>query len=277
MGNRKIVHNRILDTGCVDGYKKESNSSVVSGRGKYTRIRNFAVGRRRSVDFSGIRRTCRSRISAIISAQPTRNWVWRQFSNLKFRCFFRCVETICSTYDCIRKCVGAVWNRVVEKETKKNEPCAVCTFFVTRISRCLDLVRRECRGSTIVEMAYLIPVILLMWMLVIFALFYYHDKTLVIGATYETVAVGGEWYEEADEVETEKIGEYFQNRIRGKLLFYSYISADVQMEEDLLIVDASARKRGMRIHVVQKIKIRNPKKEIRRIQIIKDGLEDLKE
>lgn len=187
------------------------------------------------------------------------------------------METICSAYDRIRECLCAVWNRVMEKEIKKNEPCAVCPLFATRISRCLYLVRRECQASTIVEMAYLIPVILLMWMLVIFALFYYHDKTLVIGAAYETAVVGGEWYEEADEVETEKIGEYFQNRIRGKLLFYSYISADVQMEEDLLIVDAGARKRGMRIHVVQKVKIRNPKKEIRRIQIIKDSLEDLKE
>lgn len=187
------------------------------------------------------------------------------------------METVYSAYDRICECVGVVWNRVMEKETEKNEPRSVCTFFATRIPRCLDLVRRECQASTIVEMAYLIPVILLMWMLVIFALFYYHDKTLVIGAAYEAATVGGEWYEEADEVETEKIGEYFQDRIREKLLFYSYISVDVQMEEDLLIVDASARKRGMRIHEIQKVKIRNPKKEIRRIQIIKDGLEDLKE
>lgn len=277
MDNRKFMHGGIFSTRCVDGYKKKSNSDMVSDDWECTCNRPSDIGAKRNVDFGRIRNNCRHRLSVIVEVQPARNWVWRQLDNLKPRSFSRCVESTCVTYDCIYECIDTVRNRDVEKEIKKKKPCAFRSLFAGGVSRGMRLVRKECKASTIVEMAYLMPVILLMWMLVIFALFYYHDKTLAIGASYETAVVGGEWYEEADEVETERIGEYFQNRIRGKLLFFSYISVEVQLEDDWLLVDANARKRGMRIHAVQKVKIRNPQKEIRRIQIIKDGLEDLKD
>lgn len=137
------------------------------------------------------------------------------------------------------------------------------------------MVGKECRASTIVEMAYLMPVVLLMWMLVIFALFYYHDKTLVIGAAYETVVVNSERYREVDMVETEQVNAYFWSRIQGKLLFYSHVPVETTVEDEMLIVSVKAKAHGMTIDVVQKVEIIYPEKDIRKIQRIKEGLEDL--
>ena len=51
------------------------------------------------------------------------------------------------------------------------------------------MVKIRCKGSTVVEMSYLAPVVLLVWMAVIFGLFYYHDKGILTGAAYETAVV----------------------------------------------------------------------------------------
>lgn len=275
MGNREFMYGGISDVRLVDGCEKEDTSSMVSsGRKSVCALRSNDWTKRRNVGNRTWRR-CGCRLSSVIGSNSTRNWIWRQLDDIKFGCFPWCVEIVCFTYECIYKCISGLWNRNVEEEIEKKESNPFCPFFDTGISGGMSLVRKECCASTIVEMAYLMPVVLLTWMLVIFALFYYHDKTLAIGAAYETVAVSSEWYKESDEVDIETVSKYFQNRIRGKLLFFSYMSADVQLESNWLTLDVSARRRGMRMNVVQKVEIRNPEKEIRRIQIIKDGLEDL--
>jgi len=57
------------------------------------------------------------------------------------------------------------------------------------------------KGSTVIEMAYLMPVVLLCWMAIIFALFYYHDKNIIGGAAYETAIVGSEEWRWQKEIE----------------------------------------------------------------------------
>ena len=68
------------------------------------------------------------------------------------------------------------------------------------------------KGSTVVEMAYLMPVVLLCWMAVIFALFYYHDKNIIGGAAYETAIVGSEEWRWQKEIEEWKNGAVFSEK-----------------------------------------------------------------
>ena len=86
---------------------------------------------------------------------------------------------------------------------------------------------RTVRASTVVEMAYLMPLVLMVWMLVIFGLFYYHDKTILMGAAYETVIVGSEILYGMEEFPQEEMENYFRERIRGKLMFYGQVSVNV--------------------------------------------------
>ena len=46
-------------------------------------------------------------------------------------------------------------------------------------------------GSLTVEMSLLMPLILLLLMSSILAVFYFHDKNILAGAAYETAAVAG--------------------------------------------------------------------------------------
>lgn len=130
----------------------------------------------------------------------------------------------------------------------------------------------KCRASTVVEMAYLMQVVLLVWVLVIFALFYYHDKNIVAGAAYETAVVGSELYHEEKKVmedAEERISGYFQNRIRGKLIFFSRVSVEVRIEKERIQIRAGARKRGMTLSVEKGAALTIPEEEIRKRRVLK--------
>ena len=134
--------------------------------------------------------------------------------------------------------------------------------------------RRKCKGSTIVEMAYLMPVVLFCWMLVIFALFYYHDKSVIAGAAYESAVVGSELWAEETEYRSAKIEDYFRERIQGKLLFYKNIEVSILVDRTEIKVGAIASKYLMRLKVEERAAVTEPEKVIRDMMIIKETVED---
>lgn len=46
--------------------------------------------------------------------------------------------------------------------------------------------RKNVNGSTVVEMAYIIPLFLFFFVILIHTVFYYHDKVILSGAACET-------------------------------------------------------------------------------------------
>lgn len=122
------------------------------------------------------------------------------------------------------------------------------------------------KGSTVVEMAYLMPVVLLSWMLIIFALFYYHDKNIVAGAAWETAIVGSELLHEDPEIQEEKAEQYFRGRIRGKMLFFSSAAVNVVVEEEKITVRADAAQKGLTLSTEKSAEITKPEKKIRRVK-----------
>ena len=51
---------------------------------------------------------------------------------------------------------------------------------------------QEVQGVITVEMAYLMPIIFMVFVLVVYTSFYYHDKQILIGAATETATVGAQ-------------------------------------------------------------------------------------
>lgn len=131
------------------------------------------------------------------------------------------------------------------------------------------------QGSTIVEMAYLMPVVLLAWMLIIFALFYYHDKSIVNGAAYETAVVSSEILHEEGELPEGKMERYFQERIRRKMLFFGGASVQISSEEDRVSVKARAAAKGLRISVERSAAVTVPEERIRKLKAGKDVIGDI--
>lgn len=129
------------------------------------------------------------------------------------------------------------------------------------------------KGSTVVEMAYLMPVVLLCWMAIIFALFYYHDKNIIGGAAYETAVAGSEEWRWKKKIEEGKMEQYFQKRIKNKLLFFDGASVETAVIKDTFEVSAGARKKKMKLSVKRSASLTLPEEKIRRKEILKEIIE----
>lgn len=164
---------------------------------------------------------------------------------------------------------------VVEKmvKKKKNTTLSVSDSWIYRGHGAL-VKKGYLRGSTVVEAAYLFPMIMLVWMLVLFALFYYHDKNILAGASYETAVVGSELAHEG-EIPEGKLAQYFQERIKGKLIFFGGASVSVNLGKNGLEIEAKARARNMSLAVRKSAAITEPEKLIRKFRIARQRLEEI--
>ena len=121
--------------------------------------------------------------------------------------------------------------------------------------------KRELKGSAVVEMSYIIPMILFLFVMIIHAVFYYHDKAVLNGAAGETAVLGAQ---PARRKGTEyDLEEFFHNRTEGKLIYMTDPDVSVEEDEESVTVKASAARSFMRLSIYQRALIVKPEEKIR--------------
>lgn len=122
--------------------------------------------------------------------------------------------------------------------------------------------KKDMKASTVIEMSYIMPVFLFLFLLIMYTVFYYHDKAVLNGAAAETAVLGAqaERRKETKEYDLEKI---FHERTEGKLIFLMGANVTVQKDEKEITVSVSAQKNLMRLSICQKAAIVNPEEKIR--------------
>lgn len=121
--------------------------------------------------------------------------------------------------------------------------------------------KRELKGSAVVEMSYIIPMILFLFVMIIHAVFYYHDKAVMNGAAGETAVLGAQT---ARRKGTEyDLEEFFHNRTEGKLIYMTDPDVSVEEDEESVTVKASAARSFMRLSIYQRALIVKPEEKIR--------------
>lgn len=122
--------------------------------------------------------------------------------------------------------------------------------------------KKDMKASTVIEMSYIMPVFLFLFLLIMYTVFYYHDKAVLNGAAAETAVLGAqvERRKETKEYDLEKI---FHERTEGKLIFLTGANVTVQKDEKEITVSVSAQKNLMRLSICQKADIVNPEEKIR--------------
>lgn len=118
------------------------------------------------------------------------------------------------------------------------------------------------KGSVTVEMSYILPSILLMFLLIIYTVFYFHDKNILNGAAGETAALGAQTERgpSGRDVDLERV---FKERVSKKLILLRLNGIDVEIEREQVTVRAAAAKSWMRVKAVQRARIPFPEKKIR--------------
>lgn len=121
----------------------------------------------------------------------------------------------------------------------------------------------ELNGMFTVEMAYIVPFILMIFFLSIMGIFYYHDKAFTAAAAHETAAIAGTKVREKDEVTETVVSTIFEERIRGKCIAFGNPSVNAKVNKDQITVTADATKGHMKLSVEESSSITKPEEKIR--------------
>lgn len=117
------------------------------------------------------------------------------------------------------------------------------------------------KGSTVIEMSYIIPLFLGLFVLIVHAVFYYHDKAVLNAAASETAVLGAQAVRrEGAEYDLEG---FFRERTDGRLIWMTGLSVDVSETDREIRVEASARRSIMELSVCQKARIVRPEEKLR--------------
>lgn len=119
------------------------------------------------------------------------------------------------------------------------------------------------RGSVTVEMAYILPVIILIFLLVMYTVFYYHDKNILNGVAGETAVTGTQYAREQGK-EAPDLKEFYRQHTVGKLILLKLDSIQVNQDKKQIEISASAGKKWMRVSIVQRAVIPWPEEKIRK-------------
>lgn len=126
------------------------------------------------------------------------------------------------------------------------------------------------KGSMTVEMSFLMPLILLMLMSSILAVFYFHDKNILAGAAYETAVVGSTKMREREKTDAEELAVLCKERIAGKCILFGASDIQVAVGEKEIIVEVSAQKGKFKVSVIKKAAVTAPEKFIRNMRRVKE-------
>lgn len=135
---------------------------------------------------------------------------------------------------------------------------------------------RSLKGVITVELSYLIPIILAIFLAVIYTTFYYHDKNILIGAASETAVTGAQMERKPGKDGETDLAGFYQERIQGKLIFFSGAEASVSTSKKWVEVSAYADRGGMQLHVVQRAALQKPEAAIRRKWMIDKAVDAVK-
>lgn len=124
-----------------------------------------------------------------------------------------------------------------------------------------DAVRVRLKGSAVVEMSYIIPLFLGLFVLIVHAVFYYHDKAVLNAAAAETAVLGAQTVRrEGTEYDLEG---FFRERSDGKLIWMTGTSVSVSETDREITVEASVHRSIMSLSVCQKARIACPEEKLR--------------
>lgn len=134
---------------------------------------------------------------------------------------------------------------------------------------------RTLKASITIEMAYVMPIVVLVFLLTIYTIFYYHDKNILIGAAGETAVLGAQIERQKEENKAD-LHNFYRERVRGKLVLLHLTEIEVTKGKKWIEVTAWAGKTRMRVSVRQKAIIPEPEKKIRKKRLLESLLEQEK-
>ena len=128
------------------------------------------------------------------------------------------------------------------------------------------------KGSMTIEMAYIMPVIFLVFFLSVTGIFYYHDKNILTGTTYETAVIAGRKQKRESPFSEEEVKQLWRERISGKMILFRKAEVEIRCHKEYVSILAQASRKKLRITASAKAALTEPEDRIRSIRKQKDAV-----
>lgn len=123
-------------------------------------------------------------------------------------------------------------------------------------------ITKQLTGSAVIEMAYIIPLFFLIFVLVLHTVFYFHDKAVLIGAAAETALTGAQSARKKGTAEYD-LDEFFRERADGKLIYMKLREINIEETQEKITVHVSAQRNFLKLDICQSSIIVKPEERIR--------------
>jgi len=126
--------------------------------------------------------------------------------------------------------------------------------------------RKQLKAYLTIEVSFLIPLILALFLSLIMLIFSAYDKNILNGAAYET-AVAGSLKMRENETPTEgELVSYCRERLDGKVISLQVYAIEVSISKSEVTVEISAGRNGFLVSVIKRAAVTEPEKKIREIR-----------
>lgn len=126
-------------------------------------------------------------------------------------------------------------------------------------------VRKTYKGSTTIELALMMPILLLVITGVIHTGFYYHDKSVIYGKVYELGAIGKQQVRTEGALDKERLIDHFHQITNEKLLIFTEVECQIEEQGDGIRVSVRAERGFMSISIERAYMYMHPEDLIRQL------------
>ena len=124
-----------------------------------------------------------------------------------------------------------------------------------------------------IELSYLFVILFSIFVMVVYTVFYYHDKNILLGAAGETAVLWAQLERRPDEYTGGSLEAFYQERINGKLIFFSGVSVSANQTEEEVEITVFAQKGIMKVTVYGEAAIVRPEEKIRKKRVVENWIE----
>lgn len=127
--------------------------------------------------------------------------------------------------------------------------------------------RKKYKGVYTIEIACMMPVIILVLTGVVILSFYFHDKNIMYDKAYEIGAVARQELRSPQGLDVDVVQEWAQTSSEDKLLLFDTIICNITHGSQSILVHQIMEKGGYKVEITREFTINNVEKSLRNRQL----------
>ncbi|MFI3172035.1 MAG: TadE/TadG family type IV pilus assembly protein [Eubacteriales bacterium] len=133
--------------------------------------------------------------------------------------------------------------------------------------------KKRLKASATIEMAYIVPLIFLVFLVVTHLGFFFHDKNTLQSIVYEAVMIGQSQYRNEGAIDSEVLQEFLENQSEQKLLYFQQLNIEIKSENEEVAVEVETERNGMNIQITKAFALTEPENVIRKAALVESVVE----